>query len=181
MEVNNGDGSGSVPCFPSLPCREASEASDIDLDVDLAARLAALPPPAPRRGILLILSSDDEEEGEDATEAAVPEKEEASESASEEQLGPIMVNGILFYDPRDERIKPIDRQTGKRRREQHTRENGNDESAALFNPIRPLQSYVESARDARRSAELRQAMKALRGHCAPPNSRKPASTTKKKK
>jgi hypothetical protein len=145
--------------------------SDIDIDMDLDARVLSSPPLPPRVPIRIVIddSDDDANTGNPNHLVVVPVQEEdayaTNSQSDDDSMEPIIVNGVLLYDPTDERTIAADITAGQHNLERHKRDLAKGDVAdALFNPLQPLRSYIEEARVARRGWELRDAVKKARAY-----------------
>lgn len=100
------------------------------------------PRPAPAPVLLDLVSSDNEEEEEDP-------------------LAGILT--LYGYDEDDDSDHSEDIAQGRAARRQHLKANEADPAEQLFNPVRPLESYVAQAKFARQGELLRRAKKTYKG------------------
>jgi len=109
---------------------------------------ATPPPPVPVPApILLDLVSDNDDDEEE-------EKEEDPFAG---------ILALYGYDEDDDSDHPEDIAQGRAARRQHLKANAADPTEALFNPVRPLESYIAQAKFDRQGELLRRAKKTYKG------------------
>jgi len=144
--------------------------SSIELDLDLDARIRSLrplPSKLPRSApVLLIVSDDDDvEEADDKPEK--PGVSARTNSDDDDDNRPIILNGVVLYDPSDESIKPVDEQVGRQQWERQVLANQRavakgDFFSQVYNTLGTVEQAIERAKNTRRNLELIAATQTLK-------------------